>query len=70
MAESEPGAVDLVFSGPSADLERRLGLYLFVDMGVSPLVTHMRAFVFGDLGVGLSYRVADRVRGHPHPARR
>ena len=44
------------------DLERRLGLYLFVDMGVSPLVTHMRAFVFGDLGVGLSYRVADRVR--------
>ena len=38
------------------DLDRKLGLYLLADLGVAPLVTHLRAFMFADLGVGLRVR--------------
>ena len=41
------------------DLESKVGLYVAADLGVSPLVTHMRAFMFADLGAGLRVRVND-----------
>jgi hypothetical protein len=37
-------------------LEKPAGLYLLADLGVSPLVTHMRAFMFADLGIGVRVR--------------
>ena len=43
------------------DLEKPLGLYAVLDMGVSPLVTHLRVFVFADAGVGLRYRITDAI---------
>lgn len=43
------------------DIERKFGVYAAVDMGVSPLVTELRVFVFADLGVGLRFRPAERV---------
>ena len=41
------------------NLESTVGPYLLVDLGVAPLVTHMRAFMFADLGVGLRVRPTD-----------
>ena len=38
------------------DLEKAFGLYIVVDLGVAPLVTHMRAFMFADAGIGLRVR--------------
>jgi hypothetical protein len=43
------------------DIERKFGVYAVVDMGVSPLVTELRVFVFSDLGIGLRFRPVDRV---------
>jgi len=43
------------------DIQRPFGVYALVDMGVSPLVTELRVFVFADVGVGVRYRPADRV---------
>lgn len=43
------------------DIERKFGVYVAVDMGVSPLVTELRVFVFADLGIGLRFRPVDRV---------
>lgn len=41
------------------DIDKKVGLYVAVDLGVAPLVTHMRAFMFADLGAGLRVRVDD-----------
>ena len=43
------------------DVDKKFGVYALVDMGVSPLVTELRVFVFADVGVGVRYRVADHV---------
>ena len=43
------------------DTEKKFGAYALVDFGVSPLVTELRVFVFADVGVGVRYRVAERV---------
>lgn len=43
------------------DLEKKLGVYALVDLGVSPLVTQIKFFVFADAGVGLRYRITDIV---------
>ena len=40
---------------------KKFGAYALVDFGVSPLVTELRVFVFADVGVGVRYRVAERV---------
>ncbi len=41
------------------DLEKKLGLYAVVDLGVSPLVTQLRIFMFADAGIGLRVRLND-----------
>jgi hypothetical protein len=43
------------------DIQRKFGIYGLVDMGVSPLVTELRVFVFTDIGVGFRYRPASRL---------
>ena len=42
------------------DVERPFGLYLAVDMGVSPIVRDMRVYFFGDVGPGIRVRIKDR----------
>ena len=43
------------------DVQRKFGAYALVDMGVSPLVTELRVFVFADVGAGVRYRPVDRL---------
>ncbi|MCP4868908.1 MAG: hypothetical protein GY898_09330 [Proteobacteria bacterium] len=43
------------------DLEKKFGLYPLLDLGVSPLVTQIRFFVFADAGIGARYRINDVV---------
>jgi len=43
------------------DIQRPFGVYALVDMGVSPLVTELRVYVFADVGAGVRYRPAERV---------
>lgn len=43
------------------DIQRPFGVYALVDVGVSPLVTELRVFVFADVGVGVRYRPVERV---------
>ncbi len=38
------------------DLEKVFGLYASLDFGVSPLVTNLRIFVFGQVGPGIRIR--------------
>lgn len=40
------------------DLERPLGLYVAADVGVAPLVEHLRTWLFVQVGPGLEARVA------------
>lgn len=41
------------------DLDKKLGLYAVVDLGVSPLVTQLRIFMFADAGIGLRVHATD-----------
>lgn len=41
--------------------DKPVGLYVLADVGVSPLVSHSRAFVFVDVGAGLRFTVDERV---------
>ncbi len=43
------------------DLDKKFGLYPLLDLGVSPLVTQIRFFVFADAGIGARYRITDVV---------
>jgi hypothetical protein len=38
------------------DLERKVGLYVALDLGVAPLATQLRVFMFADVGVGIRFR--------------
>ncbi|MEE2828084.1 MAG: hypothetical protein VX498_02760, partial [Myxococcota bacterium] len=38
-----------------------LGIYLPLDVGVSPLVTELRVFVFAHGGIGVRYQLGDRL---------
>ena len=41
--------------------DKPVGLYVLADVGVSPLVSHKRAFVFVDVGAGLRVNLNDRL---------
>jgi hypothetical protein len=43
------------------DIETPGGLYIAADIGVSPLVTHLRSYFFVDLGAGVRFNPAERV---------
>jgi hypothetical protein len=43
------------------DLDTKFGLYPVLDLGVSPLITQIRFFVFADAGAGVRYRINDLV---------
>ena len=43
------------------DVHRKFGAYALLDLGVSPLVTELRVFVFADVGAGVRYRPVERL---------
>ena len=43
------------------DPSKRFGLYLVADMGITPLFTDMRLYLFGDVGPGVRFDVHERV---------
>jgi hypothetical protein len=43
------------------DVHRKFGAYALLDVGVSPLVTELRVFVFADVGAGVRYRPVERL---------
>ncbi len=43
------------------DLDQKFGLYIFTDVGVSPLVRHLRFFVTADVGPAIRYSPNDVV---------
>jgi hypothetical protein len=49
-------AVDLM-----KDISRPFGVYVLADVGVSPLVTHLRVFVIADVGLGVRVRPTERL---------
>lgn len=69
-AESSPQDVAVRHSGVMSvgatvgllpDLARKLGLYLAVDLGISPLVQNMQFYFFATLGPGLRVHATDRL---------
>jgi hypothetical protein len=40
--------------------EKVVGLYVLADVGVSPIVSHHRAYVFFDVGAGVRFRANER----------
>jgi hypothetical protein len=43
------------------DPSKRFGLYLVADMGITPLFTDMRLYLFADVGPGVRFDVHERV---------
>jgi len=43
------------------DLTKRFGLYLVTDMGITPLFTDMRLYLFADVGPGVRFDLNDRL---------
>ncbi len=43
------------------DPSKRFGLYLVTDMGITPLFTDMRLYLFADVGPGVRFDVHERV---------
>jgi len=43
------------------DIAKRFGLYLAADMGITPLFTDMRLYLFADVGPGVRFDLNDRL---------
>lgn len=43
------------------EVAEKFGLYLAVDLGISPLVQNMQFYFFADLGPGVRFHVTDRL---------